>query len=182
MNNKAGMEIGSTLTWIVATVIISFMMLLYIAGSFWIAKNLSSDEIIAEEEAGSDIAVIKNIQFFIDENKNLISAWADDKRFYGGEYYSDSEECKDAKEGYDNLCSAIHKYTDIFQHPNYKFCIENVGEQGKENIFVLKDSQGCLTSQTLCLNEPTGEYREARKILLGTSKGNQVNIYFYNGK
>ena len=136
--NKKG-QIGTTATWIAATIIILAIMIIYIfgVGGVFVKSGKSSNSIGADLNKGN-LANTNNLIFAVDKIKGEISLWADD------DFSLSYEELINGKkdENAEKLCSGLEKYGDVIDFERNIIYFEN----GDEKLSVEKSGKGfeCL--------------------------------------
>ena len=76
MKSKKG-EIGTTLTWTVAIIIISFILVIFLVVTLFISKNKVSDDGVSIVGSGNNQELTMKTLYFLKEHSSELSEWAD---------------------------------------------------------------------------------------------------------
>lgn len=77
MNSRA--QIGTTITWFAAIVLIIAIFIFYISASFWLSKGTLESNTIGESNqiVSYDFSQTENLISFLELNGGIVSKWAD---------------------------------------------------------------------------------------------------------
>lgn len=139
MNKKA--TIGTTMTWIIATILILLILLLLLIISAYLSKfggiYLKAD---IENKENSGIIDTENLILFIEKNKGLISEFGDKETLDFNDPASE--------EKLSELCKKISEYKNILRLKNNMLYFSS-----EKNKFIAEENQG----EIICRIPPPNE-------------------------
>lgn len=175
-------------TWMVATIIVAFIMALFLAGIIILApqRDKAKIEINEKQEFGLkhhehflDRDNAELVLDFLENNKDAISGWADDGCYHHHTYMDEEEGCENMQETHQKLCDAIMQQFGNTGFTGFTFCLENrVGDKYELITFGAGDkSCGTGIPGTRCSQTEYLFYTDI--ISFFTNGGNLGNAYLY---
>jgi hypothetical protein len=172
-------QIGTTMVWMFAFLIILFILFIYFLAVSWLFAPSALKGIFKDQgasigyEEGSDLAHQSEIIGFSNANKPLISDWADDPYIQGPDNLGEKE--------YTELCQAMKNCINLSNGKIFDLCLEVTIEQKIKKIaFSSSNPQDCAIPLAPTQHCMTPEAEELYK--RGDINGIVVYVFSNQGK
>ena len=197
LNNKKAV-IGTTLTWIVAILIIIFVLVIYFITLNLLVKcdktlpfdcGISQSKIISENKISSDRMLTNNLVSFVENNEKVINDWANSDLVISREEFATDKIPEDKKILYDKV---YNSYVNFIKTADYKSPYFYIRTEKKE-MQIGKAPGPKLDFDGFGIRNPTadeffygfeaniyGEREEINRFYFISDKENKIMVVFYD--
>ncbi|MEM3112910.1 MAG: hypothetical protein QXI33_00605 [Candidatus Pacearchaeota archaeon] len=190
-NKKA--VIGTTLTWVVASIILVFVLVIYfiVLNLLFGVNFISQSSIMVEKGIYYNLNENKNILLFIDKNKEVVDKWVDSDLVVSREEFINGEISEEKKKLYDDL---FYSYTSFAKNLDYKDPYFYIRTKEKEMKIRKSPLSNNLEFDKWSINNPTngifyhdieadkieGDPNYLNRYYFVSEGGNLILIIFYD--